>query len=463
LLSSLPIPTILWWLGWVLLRPVDQVSVAVGLGEGFQHAAFLLLPLTFVKRMCRKGGLADAHFRWPAEPVRFTRRHLRWFIPVAVPTTAFVVAFDHYATDTANAGLGRLAFSALMAAVATMLAILARPSGPIVTEVLGREEGGWIDRLRFIWYPAIILIPVTLTLLTWVGYYYTALQFEIRFEITTGVVLTLLIVNGVLMRWLFLARRRVAVEDARRRREQAINEANSESKAAESKPTEAALQPLDEDKVNLPGLSTQTRQLFRSALWVTAAVGLYITWADVLPALRMLDRVEILPTPRIVEAAQNNSIEIFELNQTPATDSTSTQGAQAGANRPQAAQTPTPSANPVSAMTGGTDSTDDAGNDENPPPIITLADFGLAVVILIATYIAFRNLPGLIEIAVLQRLPLDAGSRYALSTVLRYIIAFIGIVSALGAVNIGWSNIQWLAAALTFGLAFGLQEIFANF
>ena len=29
--------------------------------------------------------------------------------------------------------------------------------------------------------------------------------------------------------------------------------------------------------------------------------------------------------------------------------------------------------------------------------------------------------------------------------------------------DIGWSNIQWLAAALTFGLAFGLQEIFGNF
>ena len=26
-----------------------------------------------------------------------------------------------------------------------------------------------------------------------------------------------------------------------------------------------------------------------------------------------------------------------------------------------------------------------------------------------------------------------------------------------------WSKVQWLAAALTFGLAFGLQEIFANF
>ncbi len=32
-----------------------------------------------------------------------------------------------------------------------------------------------------------------------------------------------------------------------------------------------------------------------------------------------------------------------------------------------------------------------------------------------------------------------------------------------GALNLDWSDIQWLVAALTFGLAFGLQEIFANF
>jgi potassium-dependent mechanosensitive channel len=28
---------------------------------------------------------------------------------------------------------------------------------------------------------------------------------------------------------------------------------------------------------------------------------------------------------------------------------------------------------------------------------------------------------------------------------------------------VGWARLQWLAAAFTFGLAFGLQEIFANF
>ena len=42
-------------------------------------------------------------------------------------------------------------------------------------------------------------------------------------------------------------------------------------------------------------------------------------------------------------------------------------------------------------------------------------------------------------------------------------IIMVGMVLAFGALSISWDNVQWLATALTFGLAFGLQEIFANF
>jgi potassium efflux system protein len=42
-------------------------------------------------------------------------------------------------------------------------------------------------------------------------------------------------------------------------------------------------------------------------------------------------------------------------------------------------------------------------------------------------------------------------------------IVLIGIVLTFNKIGLGWSKIQWLATALTFGLAFGLQEIFANF
>ena len=64
---------------------------------------------------------------------------------------------------------------------------------------------------------------------------------------------------------------------------------------------------------------------------------------------------------------------------------------------------------------------------------------------------------------VLRRTGLDPGARIALLTLVRYSIAMIGSVTVFSTLGISWSNVQWLAAALTFGLGFGLQEIVANF
>lgn len=94
---------------------------------------------------------------------------------------------------------------------------------------------------------------------------------------------------------------------------------------------------------------------------------------------------------------------------------------------------------------------------------LTVADIALAVLIGVVTLVCARNIPGLMEISVLQRLPLDNSIRYAVTTVTSYIIVLIGVILAFNAISVGWSKVQWLATALTFGLAFGLQEIFANF
>ena len=74
-----------------------------------------------------------------------------------------------------------------------------------------------------------------------------------------------------------------------------------------------------------------------------------------------------------------------------------------------------------------------------------------------------RNLPGLLELILLQKLPLDAGARHAITTVIRYAFTAACIAVACHCMGIGWSSVQWLIAALTVGLGFGLQEIFANF
>jgi potassium efflux system protein len=94
---------------------------------------------------------------------------------------------------------------------------------------------------------------------------------------------------------------------------------------------------------------------------------------------------------------------------------------------------------------------------------VTVGSVATALLIVVLTIIVTRNAPGLLEIIILRRLPLDRGVRFAITTLFRYTLVVVGIVLAFTEIGIGWSKVQWLIAAMTVGLGFGLQEIFANF
>ncbi len=94
---------------------------------------------------------------------------------------------------------------------------------------------------------------------------------------------------------------------------------------------------------------------------------------------------------------------------------------------------------------------------------ISLGDMLGALVIIGITFALAGNLPGLLEVLVLSRLNLAQGSAYATTTLLSYVIAGVGFVSTLSTLGVSWDKLQWLVAALSVGLGFGMQEIFANF
>jgi potassium-dependent mechanosensitive channel len=94
---------------------------------------------------------------------------------------------------------------------------------------------------------------------------------------------------------------------------------------------------------------------------------------------------------------------------------------------------------------------------------IPLSGVLLALAVSVIAYIGTRNIGGMLDIVLLQRLRLQADANYAIKTVARYVTAGLGIVIAANLLGIKWSSAQWLIAALGVGLGFGLQEIVANF
>jgi potassium efflux system protein len=157
-----------------------------------------------------------------------------------------------------------------------------------------------------------------------------------------------------------------------------------------------------EEPLDIEKVDQQTKKLLRSALIVIALFVVWGIWADMLPAFAILDQVALW-------------------NQTSTID-----GAQVIAP-------------------------------------VTLKDLMIALLIAVTTAIVSRNLPGLMEMAILQRLSLTPGSRYAIKTLVGYVVVTAGTIWVLGIIGWNWSQIQWLVAALSVGLGFGLQEIVANF
>jgi len=94
---------------------------------------------------------------------------------------------------------------------------------------------------------------------------------------------------------------------------------------------------------------------------------------------------------------------------------------------------------------------------------VTLWSLLLALSLFFAGLLAARNLRGLLQVGLLQRLDFDAGTRYAIVTIAGYLAFGAGLVGGLAQLGIDWSKLQWIVAALGVGLGFGLQEIVANF
>lgn len=94
---------------------------------------------------------------------------------------------------------------------------------------------------------------------------------------------------------------------------------------------------------------------------------------------------------------------------------------------------------------------------------VSLRDLLGGLFTLVFVIYASRSLPGLLDAFVLQRIAMDAGKRYALTTVARYILIGLGVMIVAEFLGVQWENLQWIIAALGVGLGFGLQEIFANF
>jgi len=400
LLLAAPWPFLLAVMGWELHTSLETTEFA----RAVAHGLLLLSPAFFYLRafrtMCLPGGLADAHFRWPRESLQALRHELRRLMFTFLPAAFVAVVVINHSIAAFGGGLGRLSFALMMLSLMVFFYRMFGPNQKTLQPFLANHPNGTLARTRFIWLSLAMVLPVLLTGLAGSGFLYTAGILTGSLIDTLWLTLGFIVIHQLAVRWLLMTRRKLAFEAAIERRQAAL-EAERSSETCEGDSEESEYQ-YEEPEIDLFALNEESRKLLNTILPLLSIVGLWIIWSDVLPAFAFLDDVSLWHTTEVV------------------------------------------------------------AGEEKPVPI-TLADLLLAVLIVIVTVVASRRFPALLEIIMLQRFSVSSGGRYAATALSRYSIAAIGTLLAFSTIGASWAKVQWLAAALTVGIGFGLQEIVANF
>lgn len=262
------------------------------------------------------------------------------------------------------------------------------------------KEGNGENFISNILWNVMICIPLIAALASCIGYLATAQALLARVETSLAIWFLLLIIYHIIRRWMLIQRRRIAFDRARNRRAEIL--AQRAKGEEETTATQSSETDVDEPVIDLDAISARSLRLVRSILTLIALVSVIVLWSEIHSAFGFLENI------RLWDA------------------STTVQGV------------------------------------ESLEPI-TLGSVLIAVLVLIITTQLVRNMPALLELALLQHLNLTPGTGYAITTLTKYVLILIGGLTGFSMIGIDWSKLQWLVAALGVGLGFGLQEIFANF
>ncbi|UYK97051.1 miniconductance mechanosensitive channel MscM [Pantoea stewartii] len=264
------------------------------------------------------------------------------------------------------------------------------------------KEGSGENMINRLLWNLMIAIPLVAALASMTGYLETAQALLARLETSVAIWFFLLVIYHIIRRWMLIQRRRLGFDRARQRRADMLaNRARNEEEKDQAAQNTDVIE-IEEPVIDLDAISAQSLRLVRSILTLTALVSVIVLWSEIHSAFGFLE-----------------NIRLWDVN-------TSVQGV------------------------------------ESIQPI-TLGAVLIAILVFVITTQLVRNMPALLELALLQHLDLSPGTGYAITTLTKYVLLLIGGLLGFSLIGIEWSKLQWLVTGLGVGLGFGLQEIFANF
>ncbi|MEQ9451611.1 MAG: mechanosensitive ion channel [Pseudomonadales bacterium] len=375
-------------------------GIAQDLARSILYGSFIFLVLEFLLQSVRSDGLIERHFKWNPVLAVALKENLPWFMLIVIPASVLTLFIENQADSVVRNSLGRITFIAATLALAVFTYRVLKP----VSVAPRVAEGGISASNSWDKREVTVWLPVLMLLLVTVlsvyGFHYTAVTLNMIVVNSALVALLAAFSFGMFQRAFAIRERRLALDRIREKRASAL-ERSKDRDAAEAA-GEGVPTELDLQQIDAQTVSEQTNALLKMLVMVAVGLALWKIWSGFLPAFTPLTEFRLWDISEFIDGV----------------------------------------------------------------PVVkafTMWDLLLAVLLSAITFAAAKNIPGLLEIAVLSRMSLETGTGYAVTTVVRYIIVIFGSFVVLQTLGAQWSKLQWLIAALGVGLGFGLQEIVANF
>ena len=396
-------PAVLLAIGYKLSTATSADQFTRGLGNSFFAAAILVWGCQIIREICNEDRVGHRMFGWPTHVLSSVRHTLELTVIVGGPMIGLLILANSISTPGSES-LHRVSLIVILLFVAIQSYAVLRTRGSLIQTIRSQKPDSLVGRFS---QPICIIgvgVPVALAAISVYGYHYSATQLSGRFAESLVGVIGLVVLHALALRWIRLKSHNRKIQFLQ---EQKRNTGDDNEDIRERMADEQEFKWQQE-------ASTHILELLSYLVMLTLLVGGWFIWAEVLPALSILDHVvvwdNVMRVSEVVtDAFGKTSIEQIETN------------------------VPT-----------------------------TLKDVILATLIVVTTLVMGRRVTSLVEVTVLHRLPIDMGGRHAIAILLRYAATVTGVIFACHVVHLSWSSVQWLAAAMTVGLGFGLQEIFAN-
>jgi len=393
-------PLLLSIFAWQLSVSTHATTLTSVISYALLRVSLRFYGLRVVRVFCEPHGLAIAHFHMPEATVKKIYRELGWLMGIFLPSAFVFIVMFRFDLAISTGDAGRAVVSVALISLAVFFYRTTESKQKLLRHEQVQNQNNSRENRRCWWQLLLIATPLLLAIFTIIGYIYTVSFLTPKFVNTLWFILALVVVKKIVVRWLLLSQRRLALLAALE--ERATARAKREAETLDEHGIEIEAAEVEEPEIDFVALSEESRHLLNVVLVLVGIFGFVMIWVDVFPAFGLLNEITLWSHAGLV-----------------------------------------------------------SGEQQLIP--VTLMDLGRACMIAFITVASAKYLPSLLEIIMLQQTSITAGSRYTVTTVTNYIIVATGMLSFFNILGVDWSKLQWLVAALGVGIGFGLQEIVANF